>query len=83
MQDLGKSLEGVQARMQSAAQTVSICGDAIDQRQQAAQNLLERFKNLGNMVRDITTVVSQFWNPDDEHFGPEQRAVLVERLPNI
>lgn len=82
MQVLSTELMAAQQRTEKAAQLVSQKALEVQQRQGETEGLLTRFKTLGDMVKQVTTLVGQLKQPDAD-ITPEQQQVLATRLPEI
>jgi hypothetical protein len=80
---LAKTLDDARERTEKAALTVSNRAQEIRERQLEAENMLTRYKTLGEMVKQITTALTQLRKPGAGEMTPEDQATLAKRLPEF
>jgi hypothetical protein len=83
IQLMASSLEESRARAENAVQIVSVRAAVIQTRQQETERMLERFQALGEMVRKITTAVSQIQKPAGMELSDEERTLLMKHMPEL
>lgn len=83
MQLLSQKLEDARKATEEAAQAVSTRALAVQQRQKETQFMLERLRNLGETVKDITSKLTQVRQDTEPASEAERKTQLANRLPEF
>ena len=83
IQELAKQLDVARTQAESAAEIVTARASAIQKRHEESERLLVKFQTLADMVRKVTTAVAQLQKPAGGKLSDEDRAHLVQFLPEI
>lgn len=82
MQTMATALEDARAKSEAAIRTISERAVTINERQRTTESLMQRFQDLGSMVRQINTAIAQM-KPAEGAMAAEQRALLEQSLPEF
>jgi chromosome segregation ATPase len=79
--NLSTQLQEAQARAEAVAQGVSKQAELLNIRRNEQDAKLEEFRVLGEKVRDLNAVISQFRPPQGDALTNEDRAKLASNVP--
>ncbi len=80
---LAKALDDARVRAEASAKSVTERAALIQARQTETDRLIERFKTLGEMARNLTEAVAELHKPALGVLSPEDRARLGGFLPEV
>lgn len=83
MQTLAGALDTARQKLEAGAQLAATRAQAVNDRQQQAAQLLERFRTLGDMVNKVNGAVSQLRKPTGDELTIEEKQQLSTRLPEF
>ena len=82
-QQMAKALEEAQGQVARAAEIVTQRETAVQDRRAVVDSLLERYRSLGEMLRQVSTAVGQLNKTDSGELTADQRTALTSRLPEF
>lgn len=83
MQGLSRTLDEARQRSEDAAKLVCERALEIQTRHREAEAMMERFKALGEMVKQINVAVTSLKNQNSADVTDEDRAVIESRMPDF
>jgi outer membrane PBP1 activator LpoA protein len=83
MQAMAAELDAARGRSEKAAQAILGRALEVQDRQRDTEALLQRFQQLGGMVKQITESVRELNVQPPGQLSPEEQAQLDERLPQF
>jgi|SRR6266850_2687427 len=79
--NLSTQLEEARARAEAVAQGVSSQAELLNKRRIEQNEQLEKYRILGEKVRELNTAISQFRRPQGQGLTDEDRAKLTSNIP--
>lgn len=83
MQVMVQALELLRQRNESAEKIIAERAAVVQERQIAGEKLLERYRLLAEMVRQITAAIIPFQRLKGDNISPDDRAALASHIPQI
>jgi hypothetical protein len=80
---LSTQLHEARARAEAVAQGVSGQAELFNNRRNEQNEKLEKFRILGDKVRELTAAISQFRRPHRQGLTDEDRAKLTANIPAL
>jgi chromosome segregation ATPase len=81
LSNLSTQLHEARTRAEAVAQGVSAQAELLNQRRNEQNEKLEKFRVLGEKVRELTAAISQFRPPHGHGLTDEDRAKLTSNIP--
>lgn len=82
-QDMARALEGARQRTAEAAQKVETREQAVQDRVSHVDQMLSRYRLLGDTVRRVTTAVAELKQSPEGGLSPDERSMLASKMPEI
>ena len=82
VQSLAKSLEETRSRAETAAQSVASRAALIQERHHENERMLDRFRSLGDKVREVSTALAALKAPA-KGVTEEGKALIAKQLPEF
>jgi hypothetical protein len=82
-QELARAMEEARERTALAAQSIGQHEELLKARRERVEALLERYKQLGELVQRVTSAAAALKTPSLCEITPEDRAQLGARLPEL
>jgi chromosome segregation ATPase len=79
--NLSELLQEARARAEAVAQGVAVQAELLNTRRNEQNEKLEKFRILGEKVRELHTSISEFRRPLGQAFTDEDRARLTSNIP--
>lgn len=82
-QDMAKALEDARQRTATAAELVEIKEQAVQNRVAHVDQMLSRYRLLGDTVRRVTTAVAELKQSPEGGLSAAERSLLASKMPEI
>lgn len=82
-QDMARALEDARQRTAAAAEMVEIKEQAVQNRVAHVDQMLSRYRLLGDTVRRVTTAVSELKQSPEGGLSAAERSLLASKMPEI